>query len=279
MRIDAHQHFWRYNEHEYGWISEEMGELRRDWLPEDLLPLLEGAGFEGTVAVEARQTLQETTWLLGLAERHRFVRGVVGWVDLCSPLVVEDLARLAENPLLRGVRHVLQDEADPHFALRDDFCRGIGLLETFGLTYDILIYANQLPVACELVARFPNQPFVLDHLAKPHLRQGLMEPWRTDLRRLAEAPNVFCKASGLLSEMGRIAWSQETFRPYLDAALEAFGPERIMVGSDWPVCTVAGSYAEAVGLVCEYVKQLDSPEQEAVLGGNAQHFYRLEGIV
>jgi len=276
VRIDSHQHFWRYNAQEYGWIGPDMDGLRRDFLPDHLHPLLRAAGVDGTIAVQARQSTTETAWLLELAERHPFIRGVVGWVDLCSERVSEDLERFA-HPLLRGVRHVLQDEPDPLFMLRDDFDRGVSALGAYGLTYDLLLRPEHLPAACDLVARHPDQPFVLDHIAKPRIREGILEPWRSDLRRLAEAPHVHCKASGLLTEADWRHRTPEAFHPYLDAVLEAFGPQRVMAGSDWPVCTLAGTYAESLGVIGDYVEgRLGASEQEAVLGGNAMRFYGLE---
>lgn len=278
MKIDAHQHFWRYSPQEYGWIGPDMAVLQQDRLPADLAPLLEASGIEGTVAVQARQTLKETWWLLALADQYEFIKGVVGWVDLRSPDLYDQLACFGAHPKFRGVRHVVQDEADDRFMLRDDFLRGIGRLAEFGLTYDILIFPRHLPVACELVARFPEQPFVLDHIAKPFIRDGVLEPWATDLRRLAAFPNVWCKVSGLITEADWHGWRRADFRPYLDVVLEAFGPGRLMFGSDWPVCTLAGSYAQVVGLVSDYVEQLSPDEQAAVWGATAIQFYTLETV-
>jgi L-fuconolactonase len=275
MRIDAHQHFWLYNEQEYGWIGPEMAGLRRDFLPANLLPLQRALGIEGTVAVQARQTVKETKWLLDLAGQHPEICGVVGWVDLCDPGVGRQLDALCADERLRGVRHVVQDEPDDGFLLRPDFQRGIGLLADLGLTYDILIYPRHLPVACEFVARFPEQWFVLDHIAKPPIAEGRVQPWAEGIRRLAEHPRVYCKVSGMVTEAVWDGWTAADFRPYLDVVVEAFGTERIMFGSDWPVCTVAGSYAEVLGLAYDYAAQFSAAEQAAMAGENAARFYGL----
>jgi L-fuconolactonase len=273
MRIDAHQHFWRYSPAEYGWITDELLAIRRDFLPEDLHPLLTGLGFDGCIAVQARQSLEETRWLLELAERHGFIRGVVGWVDLRSADIRGQLERFSGDSKLVGVRHVVQDEPDDAFMLREDFRRGIGLLRKFDLTYDLLLHPRHLPIAVRLVEEFPEQPFVLDHLAKPFIARGEILPWRDDLHALAKLPNVMCKLSGMLTEAKWDAWRPEDFRPYFDVALEAFGADRLMIGSDWPVCTLAAEYGAAMSLVMEYVGQLSDEEQAAILGENCARFY------
>jgi len=276
MRIDAHQHFWHYNPQEYEWIDDSMSTLRRDFLPTDLLLELEKSGFDGTIAVQAQQTLAETKWLLELAATSSFVLGVVGWVDLQSPDVVSQLAELAGNPKLVGIRHVVQNEPDDQFLLRPRFLRGISVLEKFGLAYDILIYPQQLPVAIEFVQRFPRQRFVLDHLAKPLVKSGVLQPWASGIRKLAEFPNVFCKLSGLVTEADWSDWKPAQIKPYLDVALESFGSERLMIGSDWPVCTVAASYSEVMNLVTEYLGCYSDDVRNAVLGGNAAKFWNLQ---
>ncbi len=276
MRLDAHNHFWHYSADEYGWITDEMAVLRRDFLPEDLAREQAAIGFEGSVVVQARQTLEETKWLLGLADEHPLIKGVVGWVDLCSDEVGEQLQGFVDHTHFCGVRHVLQDEANDRFMLREEFLRGIGVLGEFGLPYDILIMPHHLPHACKLVERFPEQAFVLNHIAKPFIRDGVMEPWATDIRRLAEHPNVFCKASDMVTEADWERWRPADFHPYLDVVFEAFGTERVMIGSDWPVCTVAGSYAEVMGIVLDYVERLTSAERDAILGENAASVYEME---
>jgi L-fuconolactonase len=277
MRIDAHQHFWRYEPDEYAWIGEGMGALRRDFLPADLEPELAALGFDGCVAVQARQSLEETRWLLELAERHPFILGVVGWVDLQSPSLRGQLESLTRNPKLVGVRHIVQDEPDERYLLRPEFARGIAQLEEFGLAYDILIYVRHLSTAAAFVESFPRQRFVLDHLAKPEIRRGEIRAWEPDLRALAALPNVHAKLSGLVTEADWRGWPPEQIRPYLDVAFDCFGPERLMIGSDWPVCTLAAGYRRAMGVVMDYLKDRSQAEQDAVLGGNAQRFWRLEG--
>jgi L-fuconolactonase len=276
MKLDAHQHFWRYTPEEYGWIGSNMEILKNDHLPANLALLTRAAGIEGTVAVQARQTLAETEWLLDLADQYSLIKGAVGWVDLRSPELRDQLERFADHPKFCGVRHVVQDEPDDQFMLREDFIRGIGLLAEFDLTYDILIFPRHLPVACALVEKFPGQPFVLDHIAKPFIKDGKVGPWNADLRRLAAFPNVFCKVSGMVTEADWQAWQPADFQPYLDVVFEAFGPERIMFGSDWPVCTVAASYAAVVGIVADYVQPLSQAEQASVWGETAKKFYGLE---
>ena len=275
MRIDAHQHFWRYTVEEYGWIGPELQILQKDHLPHDLSPLLDSAGIAGTIAVQARQTLEETQWLLDLADHHPFITGVVGWVDLRNPRLAEQLERFCAHPRFRGVRHVVQDEPDDQFMLREDFLQGLATLQAYGLTYDILIFPRHLPVACQVVAQSPGQPFVLDHIAKPLIRDGIMDPWAEGIQRLASFPNVYCKVSGMVTEADWQRWQPADLRPYLDIIFEAFGPERIMFGSDWPVCTLAGTYAEVANVLFDYVEHLSEHEQAAVWGETAWKLYGL----
>jgi L-fuconolactonase len=275
MRIDAHQHFWRYRPETHAWISDAMSQLKRDFVPEDLQPLLAAAGFDGCVAVQAQQNVAETEWLLELADQYGFIRGVVGWVDLCAADVDDTLRRLAAHPRLRGVRHVVQDEADDRFMLWPEFMRGIAALSQFRLTYDLLIYSRQLPAAVELVGRFPQQRFVLDHLAKPEIRGGRLLPWRDGIKALAALPNVSCKLSGMVTEADWRAWKSSDFTAYIDVVLDRFGPQRLMIGSDWPVCTLAGSYSDVIAVVSEYISFLAPSDRDAILGGNAARFYGL----
>ncbi|MDP4223310.1 MAG: amidohydrolase family protein, partial [Bacteroidota bacterium] len=238
MKIDAHQHFWKYNSAEYAWISDSMRVLKRDFLPEDLRKELKTIGFEGSVAVQARQTTDETRWLLGLAEEFDFIKGVVGWIDLCYPEAEDQLAEFSSHAKFTGVRHVLQDEPDDQFMLRDSFLKGISLLVKFNLVYEILIFTRHLPYAAKLVEKFPEQKFVLDHMAKPLIRDKLLSPWREGIQQLAFHPNVYCKLSGMVTEASWTGWRKKDFTPYLDVIFESFGPSRLMIGSDWPVCTV-----------------------------------------
>jgi L-fuconolactonase len=275
MRIDAHQHFWRFNPEEYGWIDDSMAVLRRDFLPSDLKPELQAAGFDACVAVQARQTLEETRWLLSLAADSPFIAGVIGWVDLRADNLRHQLPKFSKNPKLLGVRHVVQGEPDDRFLLRPDFLRGIAALEEFNLTYDILIFPRHLQVAAEFVQRFPKQRFVLDHVAKPFIKAQQVEPWASDIRELARFPNVFCKLSGMVTEADWHSWKPEHFAPYLEVAMESFGPDRLMIGSDWPVCTVAGSYATVMSLVIDFLQRYPTNVCDKILGGTAQEFWGL----
>jgi len=274
-RVDAHQHFWRYDAAQYPWIDDAMAALRRDFLPEDLAPALQRAGFAACVAVQARHAIDETRWLLELADAHPFVAGVVGWVDLQSARAGADLEVLARHPKLVGIRHIAQAEPDDRFLLRPSFVEGLALLEEFDLAYDILIYSRHLPAAADLAARLPRQRFVLDHLAKPDIRGRAIEPWARDLRALAACPNVCAKLSGLVTEADWSRWTAADIRPYLDVAFDCFGAERLMVGSDWPVCTVAGDYARTMAVVVDYLTEHAAVDREAVLGGNALRFWKL----
>ncbi len=275
MHIDSHQHFWKYDPQEYAWIDESMKSLRRDFMPEDLEPELKQNGFDGCIAVQARQSLEETRWLLELAGRHPFIKGVVGWVDLRSREVRHQLESLCGNRKLAGIRHIVQSEPDDRFLMRPDFLQGIATLGEVDLAYDILIYMRHLPVAAEFVARFPRQRFVLDHLAKPDVRGRELAGWSRGIRELAAFPNACCKLSGLVTEADWGNWSEQDLTPYLDVAFECFGSARLMIGSDWPVCTVAGSYSRVVDVVKNYLSRLPVEARHAVLGKTAREVYRL----
>lgn len=274
MKIDSHQHFWSYDPEQYPWIKPEW-RIKRSFLPADLRPLLDSAGLDGCVAVQARQSLEESRWLLQLADQNPMIKGVVGWVDLRSEEVARQLEPFASHSKFVGVRHVVQDEPDDNFMLRPEFLRGVRRLKEFDLTYDILIFPKQLPAAIALVRQFPEQPFVLDHIAKPLIRDGVLEPWREQMRELAQHPNVLCKISGLVTEAKWDGWKPADFRPYLDVVLEAFGTKRILYGSDWPVCLLAGEYAQVFDLARHYVAMLSESEQAAFFGENAAGFYGL----
>jgi len=275
MKIDTHQHFWQYNDRDYGWMGAGMEKLKCDRLPGDLAPLLEKNGIDGTITVQARQCIEETEWLLQLADENPFIKGVVGWVDLRSPQLELQLERFCYHPRLRGVRHVVHDEPDDKFMMRDDFVRGIGKLNRYGLTYDLLLFAKHLPVACELVGKFPEQTFVLDHISKPFIKDRKMEPWDSDIRHLGSFGNVSCKLSGMVTEADWHNWKPEDFKPYMDIILEAFGANRIMVGSDWPVCTVAGEYEEVMRIATDYAEELSADEQAAIWAENGKRIYQL----
>jgi L-fuconolactonase len=273
MIVDSHQHFLAYDPAQYPWIKSEWP-IRRSFLPGDLQPLLGFAGFDGCVAVQARQSPEETRWLLSLAEEQSFIKGVVGWVDLRSSQIEQQLSALKHARLV-GVRHVVQDEPDDQFMLREDFLCGIAALKQFDLAYDILIFPKQLPAAVELARRFPEQRFVLDHIAKPFIRDGVLKPWSTAIRELAKSQNVMCKLSGMVTESRWRDWNQRDFRPYLDVVWEAFGEDRLMIGSDWPVCLLSAEYSEAIGVVKHYLQQFTPATWKKVMGANACSFYRL----
>lgn len=271
MRIDSHQHFWVYDESNYPWIPRATP-LHRDWLPADLEPLLAANGFSGTIAVQARSTIEESHWLLTLADHSPLIKGVVGWVDLLHPRVEEQLATFAEQARFVGVRHILQEE-DERFMLRPEFVRGIAKLAQFNLTYDLLIYPRHLPAAIELVGKFPGQPFVLDHIAKPLIAAKTLSPWREGIKELAAAPHVFCKISGMITEADHRQWRADDLQPYMETVFEFFGAKRLMFGSDWPVCLLAGSYQRVFAVVDNFLTEHASAAREAVLGENAARFY------
>jgi len=273
MRIDSHQHFWNYNQREYPWIGDKR--IARDFLPNDLQAELNPLRIDGSVAVQARQTLEESRWLLNLADHYPLIKGVVGWVDLRSAHVEKDLAELAKHPRFVGVRHVVQDELDLNFMLQPDFLRGIGKLKQFKLVYDILIFPKQLPAAIQLVEKFPEQTFVLDHIAKPFIKDGTVSPWDKQIREVSRHPGVFCKVSGMVTEAKHGAWKKEEFTPYLDVVFEAFGPDRLMYGSDWPVCLLSASYPDVYGIVEQYVQKNAAKFENAIFGGNATRAYRI----
>jgi L-fuconolactonase len=273
MRIDSHQHFWKYNPVRDQWITDEMAVIRRDFLPEDILPELRANQIDGSIAVQADQSETETQFLLSLAKQNQFIRGVVGWTDLRADGVAECLATLSQNKKLRGFRHIVQAEPDDRFMLQPSFIRGIGFLAEFGLTYDILIYPRQLPAAIELVARYPNQAFVIDHIAKPEIKAKRTRPWAQQMREIARNPNVYCKVSALLTEADWKNWQTDDFKPYLDTVFEVFGSDRIMFGSDWPVCLLAGSYSQVVQLIADYTKNLSPSDKQKIFGLNAARFY------
>jgi len=274
MTIDAHHHLWKYSAAEYGWITPEQRIIHRDFLPEDLEPLMHHFGIEGTVAVQARQSLEETTWLLGLAEKHPLIRGVVGWVPLTDGANVKrSLEQYAGNRRLRGVRHIVQDEPDPRYILRKDFNEGVSALHQFGLRYDILIFERHLPAAIEFVDRHPNQTFILDHIAKPRIKDKILSPWDRNMRELAKRQNVYCKLSGMITEADPKRWTPADLQPYIDVVLAAFGPHRIMYGSDWPVMLLAGDYARWFGAVTNAIAKLSKAEQDRIMGGTAAEAY------
>jgi L-fuconolactonase len=278
-RIDAHHHFWRYSPTEYGWINDQMQLLRRDFLPGDLKPLIDRAGVAGAIVVQARQTLEETRWLLSLAGDEgadtTWMKGVVGWAPIAAPEFQDVLADLKRNKKLKGLRHLIQDEPDDQFILNDAFNRGIRVLQDTGFVYDIVVYARHLPQTLRFVDKHPDQPFVLDHCAKPPILSREMEPWTTHMRELAKRPNVCCKISGLPTEAEWQQWTSASLEPYWRVVLEAFGPNRLLFGSDWPVSLLATSYQRWIDTVSEWIAPLSAAEQAAIWGGTASRVYSL----
>jgi L-fuconolactonase len=275
MIIDAHHHFWKFNEADYAWMDESMTVLKQDYLPEDLESQLVRSGVTGTIVVQARQKLEETEWLLNLAGHHPFIMGVVGWVDICSEQLSMQLEELSSNPWLVGIRHVIHDEPDDDFMLRPAFIRGMEKLVQHNLAYDLLLFPKHLQRALELVSLFPEQRFVLDHISKPSIRTGILDPWREEIIALSEHPNVWCKISGMVTEAHPQRWKYEDFIPYLDTVVEAFGMDRIMIGSDWPVCRLAGEYHQVMDIPFRYFRDLDPPEKERIFGLNCVECYEL----
>jgi L-fuconolactonase len=276
MKIDAHHHFWKYDPVRYSWMNDRMEILKQDYQPSELLIEIEKTGIDGVVSVQADQSMLETDELLEHAAKHDFIRGVVGWFPLADPSVEEVLAKYSINPLLKGVRHVVQDEPDDRFILGEAFNEGIRKLEKFDLVYDILIYERQLGPSIEFVDLHPNLSFVLDHVAKPRIGDGLMEPWKEQMFEMARRENVTCKLSGMATEANWTEWTFEELRPYMEVALDAFGPNRLMFGSDWPVARLAVDYEPWVDLCREFVSGLSVEEREAIEGGNAIRTYRLD---
>lgn len=275
MRIDAHHHFWRYSAAEYEWIDDAMASIRRDFLGPDLAPEIAASGIDAVISVQARQTLTETEFLLEQAASHSWIAGVVGWVPLIDPGVADVLARFAANPRFKGIRHVLQAEPDAYMD-QPAFNAGLARLHTLNLTYDILIHHAQLPAAIRLVDRHPNQVFVLDHIAKPAIRSGELEPWASNLREVARRPNVFCKLSGVVTEADYKTWTWDQILPYMQAALDAFTAARLMFGSDWPVCRVATTYGDWVRTVERFAATLSANERQELFHDTAARAYRLE---
>jgi L-fuconolactonase len=275
MKIDSHHHFWKYSVEEYGWIDDEMKAIRRDFLPEDLEKEIRGSGIEGVVSVQARQTIAETEWLLGFSENNDFIKGVVGWVPLLSTDVRKYLSTFSAFSKFKAARHVVQGEPDDDFILRKDFNEGIKALKEFGLAYDILILEKHLLQTIKFVDMHPDQIFILDHIAKPRIKENILKPWRKNIMALAERQNVYCKISGMVTEADYRTWTEEQLHPYFDTVLDAFGAKRLMFGSDWPVCTVACEYRRWAGIVQELISKLSASEQEAIFGGNAVKAYNL----
>jgi L-fuconolactonase len=275
QRIDAHNHFWRFEPVRDAWITDEMAVIRRDFFPNEFQLLLLENGFDGSVVVQSDQSADENKFQLHNAAENDFIKGIVGWVDLASPHVDKTLEYLSQFEKIKGFRHVLQAENDRAFMLQPAFMNGIGKLQEHNFTYDILIFADQLRYIREFVAPFPNQKFVIDHVAKPSIKNKSIEEWKKQIEQVAHLNNVYCKISGMVTEADWSHWKTEDFKPYLDVVVNAFGMNRIMYGSDWPVCLVAASYKEVLNIVQEYFSSFTQNEQQLFFGGNAIQFYNL----
>jgi L-fuconolactonase len=275
LKIDSHQHFWKFDPVRDSWIDDGMLAIRRDFLPRDLEPLLKANGFDGCITVQSDQSEKENEFQLANAKQYNFIKGIVGWVDLQSEQVEERLTYYKQFEIIKGFRHVLQGEAQRDFMLRPAFLRGISLLKKYGFTYDILIFPDQLKYTADFASRFPDQPFVIDHLAKPNIKNHKIDDWEKDIRAVAKFENVFCKVSGMVTEADWQGWKPEDFYPYLDVVVGAFGMDRLMYGSDWPVCNLAGNYEKVTGLVGDYFSTFADAEQEKFFGANAAAFYNL----
>ena len=275
MVIDSHQHFWKYEPVKHSWIDDDMSVIRRDFSPSDLAKVYQENGIDGCVAVQADQTLEETDFLIDLASINNFIKGIVGWVDLRAENIENVLEKYSTDKIVKGFRHVVQGEADHNFLLRPNFSRGISLLEKHNFTYDILVFPHQLGSVLEFVKKFPYQKFVIDHIAKPYIKDGYFEGWATMMTAIGKHENVSCKMSGMVTEADFNIWTPEQIHPYMDTVLEAFGSKRILFGSDWPVCLVAGNYSKIKKLTTDFISQLSKIEQNSIMGNNAIEFYNL----
>jgi len=274
-QIDSHQHFWKYDPIRDSWITDDMAVIQRDFFPEDLEPILKNNGIDGCVIVQSDQSEEENHFQIQNAADHKFIKGVVGWVDLSSANVEQRLEYYSQFEKMKGFRHVLQGEPQRDFMLRPEFLNGISLLEKYGFTYDILVFPDQLKFVNEMVAKFPKQKFVLDHIAKPYIKDKVITGWDADITTLGKFDNVFCKISGMVTETNWNNWKPEEFDPYMDVVVDAFGTDRVMFGSDWPVCKVSATYEEVHGLVKNYFSGYSESEKVKVFGENAIKFYSL----
>jgi len=273
--IDSHQHLWKYDSVRDSWITDEMSAIRKDFLPVDLQPVLEQNGFKGCVVVQSDQSEEHNQFLLELVKNNDFIKGIVGWVNLQAENIKERLQYYKQFDIIKGFRHVLQGEEDRALMLKPKFMRGIEAFDAFGYTYDILIFPDQLQYIPAFVAAFPNQKFVINHIAKPYIKHNKIDDWKRDIEAVAENENVSCKISGMVTEADFTNWRPAMFTPYIDVVVKAFGIDRIMYGSDWPLCLVAGSYKKVSGIVKDYFASYSKEEQLKVFGVNATNFYNL----
>jgi L-fuconolactonase len=275
--IDAHQHFWKLDlPFDFRWLDKpDLAPIRRDYLPEDLAPQLKAAGVRRSIFVQTQHNLDETRWALGLADQHDFITGVVGWVDLASKKCEEQLLEFKDNPKFVGVRHITQDEADDDFIISSDVIRGLKVLERHKVPFDLLFYVKHLPHAATLARRLPELPMVIDHLAKPRIKEKHLAGWVEPLRAAAHHENLYCKLAGLVTEAAWGQWTADDLKPFVHAALDAFGPERCMYGSDWPVCELAGTYGEVHDALVDALGPITASERTQIFGGTAARFYGL----
>ncbi len=276
MRLDAHQHFWNYDPITFDWIDDSMTTIRNDYLPDDLLIHLQKNQLDGCITIQCNHSESETDQLLKYAEQNIFVKGVVGWTDLKADDLEDKLVQISKNPFYKGVRHVVQGEGEG-FLLDQKFIEGVRLLKKYNLTYDILVYQNQLKEVLEFVKQCPDQPFVIDHLAKPKIKDGEISAWQKDIQEVAKFDNVHCKISGMVTEANWELWKPEDLYPYIDVVIDAFGVDRVMYGSDWPVCQVAASYDQVIDVVENYTSDFSDEEKSKIFGVNAESFYNIEG--
>ena len=282
--IDAHQHFWQYSQpFDYSWQqAAQFAAIRQDYLPQDLEPHLRNVGVDRTIFVQTQHDVQENRWVLGLAERFDFIAGVVGWVDLSSGECEEQLLEFKDHPKFVGIRHIVHDEVDDDFVVRPQVLQGLKVLERHAVPFDLLFFVKHLKHAVTLAQQLPELPMVIDHLAKPRIRDGATDNWDdrgdwiADFRAAADHPNIYCKLSGMVTEADWQTWKPADMRPYVETALEAFGPQRCMFGSDWPVCELAASYEEVYGALVEVLGPIGDTERQAIFGGTARQFYGLE---
>ncbi|WP_271766523.1 amidohydrolase family protein [Aquimarina algiphila] len=275
MTIDSHQHFWKYDPVKHSWINDEMSVLQQDYLPSNLKKLYKEANIDGCITVQADQSEKETEFLLDLAKKNTFIKGIVGWVDLRSDTLEDRLKYYSNHKIIKGFRHVVQDEPDPEFIIGDQFKKGIALLNQYGFAYDILIFPHQLEASLKLIEEFPEHRFVIDHIAKPKIKDRLIDDWQRIMQAIATHKNVYCKVSGMVTEADWSGWKYEDFVPYLDIIFKAFGNDRIMYGSDWPVCLLGGNYFAVKGIIDQYISDFSKEEKQKIMGGNAIHFYKI----
>jgi L-fuconolactonase len=276
MRLDAHQHFWKYSPERHAWIDDRMQVIRRDFMPGNLAPELANAGIEGCVAVQADETEAETHFLLDLALEHDFIQGVVGWTDFKAPDISDRLAQWKAFPRLKGFRAIMQGQPDEKYLTNRAFIEGVGQLERNGFTYDLLVHHDQLPSLIRFTEKFPDQPFILDHIAKPDIANGRIKPWKEHMKTLAQHPGIYCKLSGMVTEADWKNWRYEDLAPYLEIAGECFGTDRLCFGTDWPVCLLAGEYQTVKAVMDRFLGQVTEAEREQIWGTNASKFYNID---